>query len=388
MTLPSAAEVELADWPALKAYAAGLGLNPKGRSGIVRRRVLDALRAKAGTVEWKAGKAEQAALLTRLGLADAAADLWESTISLDAPAPWVGLGTAYLKAGRPEEALRCFDRAIGMGDPGARLHKAHALMQSGKSDAALAEVGEAINSNAGDVRALARRASLAEAGGRTDEAVASATALSEAGHGRTALARILMRAGRFTEAGRALEAHVAERPADALAWNNLGACRARQGLWEKALEGFRRAAALDARDAGIQNNLAVALAATGKDDEALRRFQAARRIAEDPRVLLNEAALRERMQVPAAAREVYERVLEVAPANPEAMAGRRRVSPRPRARRIQETRPATRVPARGRLPAKKRVRPQGGRKAAPAEPKTIQKAAPAAKVKPRGRGRR
>ena len=36
MTLPSPAEVEHADWPALKTFASDLGLNPKGRSGLVR----------------------------------------------------------------------------------------------------------------------------------------------------------------------------------------------------------------------------------------------------------------------------------------------------------------------------------------------------------------
>jgi len=371
MSPPTPAEVEHAEWPALKAYAVKLGLNPKGRSAVVRRRILDHLRSQGGAVEWRAGRGEQAALLTRLGLADVAASLWESTISLDAPAPWVGLGTAYLRAKRLPEAMKCYDRAIGLGDPVARLHKAHAHMQAGKSDAALAEVEEAINSNAGDVRAWVRRAALAEASGRTDEAVASWARLVELGRGRLGLARVLMRAGHFEDAGKALEAHLGERPGDALAWNNLGACLARRGLWEKALDAFRRASALDTHDAGILNNLGVALAATGRREEGLRRLEAARRIAEDPRILLNEAALMERQRTPAAAREAYERVLEVAPAHPEAVAGKRRVAPkrrarkvaapRPVARRVAERRPATKVvrkPAKVpvKVPARRQVR--------------------------------
>jgi len=35
VSLPSLAEVEHADWPVLKKMAAGLGLNPKGRSAVV-----------------------------------------------------------------------------------------------------------------------------------------------------------------------------------------------------------------------------------------------------------------------------------------------------------------------------------------------------------------
>ena len=418
MSPPTPAEVEHAEWPALKAYAVKLGLNPKGRSAVVRRRILDHLRSKGGAVEWRAGKGEQAALLTRLGLADVAVQLWESTISLDAPAPWVGLGTAYLRAKRVPEAMKCYDRAIRLGDPGARLHKAHAHMQSGKSDAALAEVEEAINSNAVDPRAWVRRAALAEASGRTDEAVASWARLVELGRGRLGLARVLMRAGRFEDAGKALEAHLGERPGDALAWNNLGACLAKRGLWEKALDAFRRGSALDAHDAGILNNLGVALAATGREEEALRRLQAARKIVEDPRILLNEAALMERQRTPAAAREAYERVLEVAPAHPEAVAGKRRVAPRHRARkavprpaprRAAKRRPARKVvekparkPARVPVkipakrpakkpaapPAKKAVRVRPGRRAPPAKPRKGGKRAARPAPKPRRWGRR
>ena len=330
MTLPSAAEVEHAEWPALKAFAADLGLNPKGRSGLVRQRVLDHLREHAAPSEWRAGKAEQAALLTRIGPADLAATLWEATITLDAPAPWVGLGTAYLKADRFEEALKCYDRAISMGDSGARLHKAQALMRSGRSDAAFAEIEDALGESPGNVRGWAMRAALAEAGGDAQETIASHRRIAELGHGRLGLAKILMRAGEFMEAERALSAHLTSHPDDAVAWNNRGVCLAKRGIWKDAVEAFRRAVAVDPRDAGAQNNLAVALDATGRGEEALRRIAAARRIAEDPRILLNEAALRERKGAPAAAREVYARVLEVAPEHPEAVAGKRRVAPRAR----------------------------------------------------------
>ena len=328
MTLPSAGEVEHADWPSLKAYATELGLNPKGRSGIVRQRVLDHLREHAEPPEWTAGRPEQAALLTRIGPADVAARLWESTINLDTPAPWVGLGTAYLKADRIEEALKCYDRAISMGDAGARLHKAQALMRAGRSDAAVNQIEEALGESPGAVRAWAMRAALAEAGGDSEETIASYRKIAALGHGRLGLAKILMRAGRFEEAEKSLSDHLSDHPEDSAAWNNRGVCLARRDLWKDAVDAFRKAVAFDPRDAGAQNNLAVALAATGKGVEALRRIQAARRIAEDSRILLNEAALRERKGAVATALEVYDRVLEVAPEHPEAVAGRRRVGPR------------------------------------------------------------
>jgi len=355
VSLPTTAEVEHADWPTLKSVAAELGLNPKGRSGIVRQRVLDHLRARAAPVEWRAGKAEQAALLTRVGPAELAADLWESTISLDAPAPWVGMGTAYAKAGRLEEALKCYDRAIAMGDAGARLHKAQALARIGRGDAAIAEVDAALDANPGSVRAWATRAALADLVGRADEALASYTGLADHGSGRLGLARFLMNAGRFEEAGKALAVHLSDHADDAVAWNNRGVCLAKRGLWKDAVEAFRKAVALDPRDAGAHNNLAVALAATDRSDEALKRIGVARRIAEDPRVLLNEAAMRERKGAPAAAREVYARVLEVAPEHPEAMAGKRRVAPRVRAAKKAKPRPGAKAGG-ARKPVKARPR--------------------------------
>src|SRR5439155_6994671 len=219
VTLPSAAEVEHADWPSLKTYATELGLNPKGRSGLVRQRVLDHLRTQPRGPEWRAGKAEQAALLTRIGSAELAASLWESTISLDAPAPWVGLGTAYAKAGRIEEALKCYDRAIGMGDAGARLHKANALMRAGRSDAAAAEVETTLAANPGNVRAWAVRAVIAEAGGDPQRIHDSHAKIAELGGARLGLAKMLMRAGRYEEADRALADHLMDHADDAVAWN-------------------------------------------------------------------------------------------------------------------------------------------------------------------------
>ena len=244
MTLPSAAEVEHADWPALKAFAADLGLNPKGRSGIVRQRVLDHVRTRTGGPSWRAGKAEQAALLTRIGPADLAARLWESTITLDAPAPWVGLGTSYLKAGRIEEALKCYDRAIGMGDAGARLHRAQALMRAGRSDAAIAEVDRALGANPENVRAWAMRAVILEAAGRLEDALAAQGKIADLGRGHLGLAKFLMRAGRYDEAETALAEHLSDHPDDAVAWNQRGVCLVKRGRGKEAVEALRKAAAL------------------------------------------------------------------------------------------------------------------------------------------------
>ncbi len=354
MSLPSPVEVEHADWPGLKAFATNLGLSPKGRSGIVRQRVLDHLREHAAPLAWRAGKAEQAALLTRIGPADVAASLWESALTLDAPAAWVGLGTAYLKSERIEEALKCYGRAVSMGDAGARLHKAQALMRAGRRDGALAEIEKILGGSPGDLQALAMRAALVEARGNSEETIVAYRKIADLGHGRLGLAKLLMRTGRFEEAETALAAHLSAHPDDGVAWNNRGVCFAKRNLWKEAVDAFRKAVALDARNAGVLNNLAVALAGAGRTDEAMKRIVAAHRIVEDPRILLNEAGLRERTGAPAAARDVYARVLEVAPEHPEAVAGERRLASRrkPAAKR-KARRPRTSARKPSRKPARK-----------------------------------
>ena len=364
VTLPSAAEVEHAEWPALKAFATELGLNPKGRSGLVRQRVLDHLRIQPAGPEWRAGKAEQAALLTRIGPADLAASLWESTISLDAPAPWVGLGTAYLKANRTEEAIKCYDRAIGMGDSGARLHKAHALLRAGRSDAALMEVDRVLERNPGNVRAWAMRAVISEASGDSDEVLAAHGKIAESGRGSLGLAKMLMRAGRWEDALKALDPHLSAHPEDALGWNQRGVALVKRGEWRGAVGALRKAAALKPRDPGILNNLAIALAGAGRIGEAVKRIASAHRISEDPRILLNDAALRERHGSSATARDVYDRVLEVAPEHPEAVAGKRRVARKTKSTR--KPRPALSKAAKPRRGAKPRPRTRKS----PAETKT------------------
>ena len=355
VSLPSAAEVEHAEWPALKEVASTLGLNPKGRSAIVRQRILDHLRTAREEAEWRPGKAEQAVLLTHLGFADAAVKLWEATISLDSPAPWVGLGTAYERAGMLEEAVKCFDRAIQMGDVAARLHKAHALTRAGAPDLAVAEIDRTLADRPGDIRAWAHRAALIESTGRWEEAIAAHTRIADLTHNRFGLARALMKALRFQEAEAALASHLADHPEDAVAGNNRGVCLAKLGRWKEALDVLRRAAAIHSSDAGILNNLACVLSAMGKTDEALRKLRAARRISEDPRVLLNEATLLER-KMPAVARETYVRVLVARPEQPEALAGKRVTRPPKKAtKRVVKAR-RKRRPAKAKTSPKRRHR--------------------------------
>src|SRR2546428_8145398 len=104
-----------------------LGLNPKGRSAVVRMRVLDHVRRHARAEPWRAKREPIAALLTRLGFPEVSQDVWESTIQLDAPAPWLGLGQAQPAGGSLAAATRSFDSAARTEDAEALPHRAAAL---------------------------------------------------------------------------------------------------------------------------------------------------------------------------------------------------------------------------------------------------------------------
>src|SRR5207249_10017574 len=97
------------------------------------------LRAEAWPAPiWRPARAHQAALLTRIGHPDLAERLWESTMQLDAPGPWAGLGHAQLAGGFLAEAAKSFSRAAQMGEPGAELHRAEALAAGGDYSGAAA----------------------------------------------------------------------------------------------------------------------------------------------------------------------------------------------------------------------------------------------------------
>src|SRR3989442_4380106 len=170
MSVPSAAEIEHADWPTLQGICRSLGLNAKGRSGVVRMRVLEHVRRRGRPESWRAGRDHMAALLTRLGFPDLAEDLWESTIRLDAPAPWVGLGQAQVAGGFLREAAKSFDRAVQMGDRSALLHRAEALGAGGDYDRAIAACESYLPGRPADLLTLAMKADFLARSGFKEQA--------------------------------------------------------------------------------------------------------------------------------------------------------------------------------------------------------------------------
>src|SRR2546422_3573503 len=248
VSVPSAAEVEHADWPTLQRMCESLGLNPKGRSGVVRMRVLDHVRRRIRPESWRAGRDHMAALLTRLGYPNLSEDLWESTIRLDAPAPWVGLGQAQVAGGFLSEAAKSFDRAAQMGDRSALLHRAEALGAGGDYDRAIAACESYLADRPGNLRALGMKADFLARSGFKEEAarvlLAAADAHPEAPFLRSSAGTSFLKAGRPEGA---LEAFGLPKLADAAEVEGavkhggallvLGRTRGAGGLFPKAVGG-------------------------------------------------------------------------------------------------------------------------------------------------------
>src|SRR5437870_2425495 len=171
VSLPSLAEVEHSDWPSLQRMCETLGLNPRGRSAVVRMRVADYVRHRAHPPSWRPAREHQAALLTRLGHPDLAEHVWESTIQLEAPAPWVGLGHAQLAGGFLAEAAKSFGRAAQMGDPSGELHRAETLAAGGDYPGAVGACEAYLTTHARDLRGLLMKSTFLARSGFEEEAI-------------------------------------------------------------------------------------------------------------------------------------------------------------------------------------------------------------------------
>lgn len=331
MSLPSPAEVEHADWTSLQRMCGALGLNPKGRSAIVRMRVLDHVRRRTLAPSWRPNREHQAALLTRLGSPDLAERVWESTIQLDAAAPWVGLGHAQLAGGFLSEAAKSFARAAGMGDPSAELHRAEALAAGGDFDGAARSVDAYLTSHPRDLRGLLMKASLLSRAGFDEESTKVLhTALDlhlEVRGLRRTLSRALLKAGHHAAAADALHEAVREDPKDLEARVDRGAALLLTGRTREAIGVLREALEIDPRRADVLNNLGVAYAATGHSRSAIVNLERAAKHLESPRILLNLGKVQEAMTEGTDARHAYEQVLRLRPKDPEAVAGRKRTRP-------------------------------------------------------------
>lgn len=291
MSLPSFAEVEHAEWPVLKQMCESLGLNPKGRSAVVRMRVLDHVRRHARPEPWRAGREHIAALLTRLGFPELSEDVWESTIQLDAPAPWLGLGQAQLAAGSLTEAARSFDRGVRMGDAAAILHRAEVLAARGDYERAIRDCELYLATHTGDIRALATQADFLARAGFAEEAARVFRSAAESRREIPGLLRAggtaLLRAGRPEAAVDMLTEAIRIEPTDVDSRINRGAALLIAGRAREAITAFHVALEIDPRRAEALNNLGVAHFRLGQSKSAVKFFERAAKLTDSSRILLN-----------------------------------------------------------------------------------------------------
>ena len=337
MSLPSLAEVEHADWASLERMCADLGLNPKGRSSVVRMRVLDHVRRRVRSETWRPDVAHHAALLTRLGHPDTAARLWESTIHLDEPAPWIGLGQAHLGSGDLREAAKAFDRAIQMGDAAANLHRAESLAAAGDYEGAVRACDAYLASRPRDLRGLLLKANFLARGGWANEA---ATVVRDAFESHPdarelwrGLGTLLLSAGRPEAAAEAYHEALRADPKDSESWVNRGAALLLEGRTHEAIGAFREVLESDPRQAVALNNLGVAYLREGQMKSAAVNLERAAKHMETPQVLRNVAKVQEATHQVAAAAESYGRLLVLKPRDADARAARKRLEPPPAPRR-------------------------------------------------------
>lgn len=364
MSPPSLAEVENADWPALQRLCASLGLNPKGRTSVVRTRVLDHVRRRVRPELWRPGPQQQAALLTRLGHPDASTRLWESTIQLDAPAPWVGLGHAQLGAGDLMEAARSFERAAQMGDAPAHLHRAEALAAAGKYEDAIGACDAFLEARPRELRGLLLKANLLARGGWTTEAATLLRDLFQSHPDTTelwkGLGTLLLRGGRYEAAAEAYRESLRTSPSDLEVWIDRGVALLLGGRVPEAIGAFREVLEKDPHQAAALNDLGVAYLRGGRPRPAAVTLERAAKHMETPLVLRNvaflDASLHRRPRVEPPARRTRS-----SPAAPARAKARRRRAPRtvkiPRrrsksARKVRKSAKNPKVRSRARTPTR------------------------------------
>lgn len=344
-----------------------LGLNPKGRSAVVRMRVSDHLRQRIRAPSWQPAREHQAALLTRLGHPDLAERVWQSTLRLDAPAPWVGLGHAQLAGGFLAEAAKSFARSAQMGDPAAELHRAEALAAGGDVEGAARGCDAHLAAHPADLRALAMRADFLVRGGFVDEAVKVLRSAVELHPEIPGLARtlgiLLLKSKRPAEAEEMLREAARRDPKDVDASANFGAALLVGGKTREALEILRKTLRLDPKRADVLNNLGVAYLAMGRTRSALANLKKAAKQVEAPRILLNLGKVFEDSEEPSEAVLAYEQVLRLRRDDSEALAGRKRATRADRSNPSPPKEAATRTKKTGRS---SRRRPSSADAAPPA----------------------
>ena len=190
----------------------------------------------------------------------------ERALALDAlsPGPWITLGMVRVAAGRVEEALASFDKALDRNPRSADAHRerAFALERLGRSGEAETAYARAIELRPGYWANHNYLGGFLFAQGRPDEAEkAFARALELAPDNARVLSNLgatRLRRGQLREAEQALARSIAIQPTPT-AITNLSVLQFSQGRYAEAARSAERATTPDCRDYRVFRNLAAAL---------------------------------------------------------------------------------------------------------------------------------
>lgn len=215
--------------------------------------------------------------------------LWAHAIDVDDACAicHYNLGTALTDAGKLTDAIPHFENAL-RADPAfakAAYNWGVVLADLGNDDDAIAKYRQAIEADPNypaphfNLAAMARQRSDYDAAirhyTRVIELTPSAFQADERADALNALGSVLLRIGRYGDAGTCFEQALAVRPTDADARNSYGLALVRLGLREQAIAQFARAIELSPAHADAVGNLAGALASAGRHADAENAFQRA-----------------------------------------------------------------------------------------------------------------
>lgn len=195
------------------------------------------------------------------------------------PYGWNDLGNVLTLVGRAGEALEPFEKALVLKPefPDALSNYGHALRQVGRAEDALRQFRRALELKPNHVGALNNLGAELAQSGRAREALTLFERALQAKPGDAAtadnIAGALRELGRFDEAIARHEEAIRLRPQSAAAHANLGRTLFRRGRLAEALSSFSRALELNPNLPAAISHYATALAAAGRPEEALRQLE-------------------------------------------------------------------------------------------------------------------
>lgn len=239
------------------------------------------------------------------------------------PEAWYNLGSAQLRAERPEAALASFDRALKL-DPehvSALNNRGNALMDLGQPGPAAESFERALQRQPRHTGACFNLAGIRFQQGQLAEAERGfrrTLSLTPNHSGaRLALGRVLLESHRSREAVELLEGLVRDEPDNAPARSTLGLALAAQDRFDDALSAHRAAAKAQPRNADHHNNAGSVLTTLGRLDEAETALKCALVLEpEHPQAVANLAALYELQGQTEDCERVISEALERQPSDP------------------------------------------------------------------------